>query len=288
MGKAKVLLAALVGVAMAGRAQAAFQLFENYDALTAGQPLTGQGGWTSTANAAASTTVKVGLSGNIASAANTSDSGSSANYKPLGGLSILDATTGTAFFQYIKSGGTALNGSVTLTDVNAPANTSTDNAVMLNSDPTQAGGVFRARNAGGFLNLSTGGTAATDLVPLPDTTYNVWFVVDNAANNYKVYIQSDKDPRVATQTQMLADTGAGGVFGFRTESITRGANLDMDTLNFGIGGSGSTASLQVDNVFMDPSGVNLTNPAPEPATVGLLALAGGAALMRRRRRPGRD
>jgi hypothetical protein len=282
------LLAALI-VSIAGPAQAAFQTFENFNGLTASQQLSGQGGWTSTANATASTTVKVGANGNLASAATTSDAATSANYKPLGGLSILDATTGTAFFQYIKSTGgtpanTALNGSVTLTDVNAPVNTAADNAVMLNSDPTQAGGVFRARNGGVFTNLSTAGTTATDLVPIADATYNVWFVVDNAANNYKVYVQSDGDARVSTQTQLVGDAGTGGVFAFRLDSTNRGTALDMDTFNFGIGGGGSTASLQVDNVFVDPTGVNLTNPAPEPATVGLLCLAGGAALIRRRRR----
>jgi len=283
-----VVTGALFGLALSCPANAEFTLFENFNNLTAGQPLNGQNGWTSTSNAAASTTVRSGAAGNLASAANTSNSATSANYKPLGGLSILDNTTGTVFFQYVKSNGgvaanTAMTGSVTLTDVDAPANTSDQNAVMLNSDPGQAGGVFRARNTATVTNLSTAGTTATDLVPNVNAIYNVWFVVDNAANNYKIYIQSNDDPRVSTQTQLVADNGSGGVFGFRDASITRGPNLDMDTFNFGIGGSGVTAQLQVDNVYVDPTGTNLANPAPEPATLALLGLAGGVTLLRRRR-----
>jgi hypothetical protein len=279
---------ALFSFILSCTAHAQFTSFENFNSLTGGQPLSGQNGWASTSNSVASTTVKSGPDGNLASAANTSDSKTAANYKPLGGLSIIDGTTGTAFFQYTKStggvaGNTALNGSVTLTDVNAPANTAGDNAVMLNSDPTSSGGAFRARNNTAFPVLSTDGTSATNFVPKPDTVYNVWFVVDNAANNYKIYLQSDADSRIATQTQMLANDGTGGVFGFRDASITRGPNLDMDTFNFGIGSSGSTASLQVDNIFVDTTGVNLTNPAPEPATLALLGLAGGVTLLRRRR-----
>jgi hypothetical protein len=279
---------ALFTLALSCPAHAQFTSFENFNSLTANQPLSGQNGWASTTNSVASTTVKSGPDGKLASAANTSDSKTAANYKSLGGLSILDGTTGTAFFQYTKStggvaGNTALNGSVTLTDVNAPANTAGDNAVMLNSDPTSNGGAFRARNNTAFPVLSTDGTSATNFVPNADTVYNIWFVVDNAANNYKVYLQSDADPRVTTQTQMLANDGTGGLFGFRDASITRGPNLDMDTFNFGIGSSGSTASLQVDNVYIDTSGANLANPAPEPATLALLGLAGGAALLRRRR-----
>ena len=96
-----------------------------------------------------------------------------------------------------------------------------------------AGGTttFRARNAGGFVFLSTDGTAAGRLVPKADTLYNAWFVINNATDTYQVYMQSDGDPALASITQMKSD-GNISTFGFRNGAAAN----DLITANMGNGG----------------------------------------------------
>ncbi|HET6246139.1 MAG TPA: hypothetical protein VFE47_00425 [Tepidisphaeraceae bacterium] len=64
---------------------------------------------------------------------------------------------------------------------------------------------------------------------MADTFYNMWFVINNNANTYQVYIQSSSDPAVSSITQ-LSITARASTFPFRNP-IT---GLSPDHLSFRI------------------------------------------------------
>jgi hypothetical protein len=274
--------AVLVSSACAMPARAAFTTFDNFDTYTPGS-LSGQGGWvTSTTAGAVTNVVDVGGDREIQVYGN-----SIPNYKPLGALTIPNASTAATVYYNFKmaAANTGNNFNFIVTDVTTPADTAGSSEVQLNYDAGQApaGGstTFRARSAGNFLFVSTGGTVATQVVPKANTLYNVWFVVNNSTDKYNVYLQSDGDPLLATPTKLLATDGTGGDFTFRNSGGGAQPN-DLITVNFGNGATGIANAVNFDDVHVDLSGQNLTNPVPEPAAIGTLALGALGLLARRR------
>jgi hypothetical protein len=268
-------LVAAFAVAFSSPALGAFSAFENFNGLTAGAALSGQGGWTGNVNASVAST---GPGDNVAQLA-TGGTGTLSNWRPLGGLAIPDASTAAAVYWNFTISSVAAAGNnwnFIITDVTNPPDTAGSSEVQFNYDSTAP--AVRARNGGGFVNLSLNGTPATDFNPLINTQYNAWFEINNSANSYTVFLQSDGDPRVATPTQMFADSGVGGTFGFRNGAAAN----DLITSNFG---SASTASVvQFDDIYVDLAGTNLSNPSiPEPASAAVMAM-GGLLLAARRRR----
>jgi hypothetical protein len=270
-----VLLTAAIGPVLTSPAFAAFSLFENFNGLNVA-PLSGQGGWTGNVNASV---VDTGAGDKVAQLA-TGGTGTLSNWRPLGGLSIPDASTASAVYWNFTISSVAASGNnwnFIITDVTNPPDTAGSSEVQFNYDSSQP--AVRARNGANFMNLSLNGTVATDFNPLINVQYNAWFQINNSSNSYTVYLQSNGDARVAVPTQMLADNGSGGTFGFRNGAAAN----DLITSNFG---SASTASVvQIDDIYVDLAGTNLTNPStvPEPAS-GLMALAAGSLLLSARRR----
>jgi hypothetical protein len=268
--------------------QGAFVLLDNFDLLADGA-LNGQGGWT--ANTVA-TVVNTGGGDKVANLA-TGGTGTLSCFHSLSGLTIPNANSAsTVYFNFtISVTGVGNNWNFIVTDIAAPTDTAGTSEVQLNFDggtvttPTPA---IRARSAGNFLLLSTGGSVATDFLPLVNVQYNGWFEIDNTTDTYKLFLQSDGDARVLARTQMLADGTVGGIpagtgtFTFRNSG--GGAQLnDLVTLNFG---SGSGASVvRFDDIYVDLAGFNSGNPVPvpEPAAAGLLLVGGMAFSLRRRR-----
>ena len=266
-------------VALATSSPAAFVPFDTFDSYTPG-PLNGRGPagnvWTAQTGA---TLIDGGL-GDLR--ARMDGAASIPNFRTLGpaGLSILNASTAaTVYWNFtISSAVTGNNWNFVITDDAAPVDTAGTSEVQFNYDATQAG-AFRARNAGAFKFLSLDGTVAGRVNPIAGVLYNAWFEINNFANTYQVFLQSDSDPALATRKLMFADDGTGNLFGFRNGAATN----DLITANMGSGTAGSIVTF--DDIYVDTAGLNAANPSsvPEPASATLLALAALTTSLRRRR-----
>lgn len=122
-----------------------------------------------------------------------------------------------------------------------------------------------ARNGGGAALLTT------EVQPL--TWYDLWLVIDNAADTTQVYIQGG-----AFANQTLLQNGGLSEFAFRN------GNAENDLVTFFIATGRNTDSVPpnatenigpfyIDDLYIDTSGRNLTNPVPEASSV-VLGLVG--------------
>ncbi len=124
---------------------------------------------------------------------------------------------------------------------------------------------------------TTGGGATTNGAYQPvDTSaqsgvwYDIWMVVNNAADTYQVWYSEDGGP------QTLGTYAGGDTFTFRQGGADPVARFMAATSS-----PAGTVSY-FDDIYLDTSGQNLTLPIPEPATLALGAL-GAIGLLRRRR-----
>jgi hypothetical protein len=283
MNKSKLttIAACLIGFC-AHTSQAAYTLFDNFNSYPSGASLIGQGPagnlWTQTIGSPTGMVTQASTDG---LAAFVGPTGPSAAYRALGpgGLVIPNTSSAaTVFWQFtLNSGITAYNWNFVVTDVN-PTDTAGTSEVQFNLDSTA--GNFRARNAGAFKNLSIDGTAAGNVQLVANTTYNVWFEINNSVDNYRVFMQNDSVPGLAARTQVFANDGTTptGLFGFRNGAAAN----DLINVNFG-SGNGQTTQTVFDNIFVDTTGFNSINPVPEPST-WVLGLFGAALLAYRRRK----
>ena len=277
------------------QASAGFTLIDDFETYSAGSPISGQGDWLAEA---ATNPVAAGVSIDPLNPANRvlniGDGGfiggrlghrETINTDPA--LRIAQGTTATLFFR-VAWDTSQTNFSVGMSDV---ANPISD--VIFNSF-TQFESQFVVSFAEGHdrLRMRDGGDVkelTTDVQPLE--WYNVWLVIDNAADSAQVYLQGG-----AFTDQVLLDSGGDTSFAFRngvdnndliTLFIATGRNTDSlppnPTENIG--------PVYLDDVYIDTSGVNLANPVPEPGTLALGSFALGTlglivVRQRKRRRVG--
>lgn len=263
-------------------ASAAPILFDNFNSYPTG-PLNGQGPvgnvWTALAGATVADSGGGDHVANLVSGTSTIP-----NYRSLtpAGLDIPNSSAAaTVYWNFTISAagaGSGNNWNFVITDDAAPTNTGDTSEVQFNYDSTASpAGLFRARQGGvGFKFLSTTGGAAGDVLPVANSQYNVWFLINNSTDIYQVYMQSDSTPALAMPTQLLANDGSGGDFTFRNGAA---ANA-LTTVN--IGSNSPTSVVRMDDIYVDTEAFNLTNPVPEPSALGLVAL-GVAGLVARRR-----
>lgn len=121
------------------------------------------------------------------------------------------------------------------------------------------------RNGGSFSEV---GPAA------PDTWYNVWLVLDNTNDETDVYFNTG-----------TADATSAGTESFTSAGFRNGTANPLIRLMVVNNENGTTG--YIDDVYIDTSGENLTNPTavPEPSTLllGALALLGLAGFGWRKR-----
>jgi hypothetical protein len=250
--RCKTWLAVLLAAALWPVAtQAAFQLVENFE-LELGD-LNGQNGWVANGGVVAldpdNPDNRVG--------AWVGGSGDRGSWLP---ATIANNTTGTLFFR-LRVGsdnldGPVLNWSVGMSDIALTGQGGFGDYQAQINQNRDTGNLFpgqvRSRNGDAFDTLAdlNGGQ-----------WYNFWMVINNTANTYQVYIQGGQFP---TQTLLQNPSGVSD-FVFRN-AATR---PDTDLINLFIRMPGShVESLHVDDFWLDPTGVNLTDPStPEGAFV---------------------
>ncbi len=177
-------------------------------------------------------------------------SGGQINYSSVGTIAA-EGSTGTIFFQsYLDATGSDTLFAFGRSGLGAYGDLAT--LVRVPSDL-----IVEVHN-GGYANTST--TIAAD------TLYNFWVVIDNSANTSSLYYSAGGPGETPTLIQS----------GFVFRNTTSG---DINTFYLGTN-SGSVGFL--DNIYVDSTGANLTNPVPEPS-IALLGGLGVLGLIRRRR-----
>jgi hypothetical protein len=190
-------------------------------------------------------------------------------------LSLNNGSVGTLFYRFRTVNALDVNSgsdlSVGLSDEAAPTAFGQYEAQMtfINSDQGVVfPGEIRARDAG---------TADLADTFVGSTWYNVWMVIDNPNDRFRVYLQGG-----AFASQTLLDAADGETwFTFRN---TAGDGLNGNTSPlandlvslFLRAGNPHRGPSWVDDIYFDTGGVNLVNPVPEPS-VFALALVGLAA-----------
>ena len=240
--------------------QAVFTLLDDFESYTAGTNADGVGGWTATNDT--QFVPDPSNAGNIVLAAtrNATD-GTTSVFKTM--PTIADATTGTVFFRARASA--QADFVLGTSDVaNPTGNWNNFEGYMRFNSPTAVDpNNIDVRNGSlGFANVGT---------YTADEWYNVWLVLDHTTDVTTIYINQGNGDA----------TTAAGSGGFRD---TAQNTVHDDLINLFIRGNSVGNPGYVDDIYVDTTGANLSNPAaiPEPAT-SLLALVGLAFGMHRRR-----
>lgn len=234
-----------------------FTLLDNFEGYTAGTNANGVGGWTATGDtqfvADPSNPANIVLS--------STHAGATTNvYKSM--PTITDASTGTIFFRARAT--TTADFVIGSSDVAAPSGWADFEGYMRFTLDTANGNTndIDVRDGGGFAAAGT---------YVPDEWYNVWLVLDHAADTATLYVNQGSGDA----------TTAAGSGAFRTS----GNAVHDDITTFFLRSNRETFPGLIDDIYVDTTGANLSNPVsviPEPAT-SLLALVGLAFGMRRRR-----
>lgn len=265
--------------------EAAFTLIDDFEGYAGGTAIHGQGFWR------AETTTDSGAAGVAFDPLDSSnrvlvigDGGfqggrlgdrETANFNPA--LRIPQGSVATVFFR-LAWARQQMDVSVGMTDVEDPLGDTVFNP--FSQFESQLALVFlpgddrlRIRDGGSLVNL-------TDQV-MPLQWYNVWMVVDNAADTTDIFILGGEF------TSITPLRVAGFPYGFRNGT----ANNDLTTFFIATGRNTSNVPpaptehigpLYLDDLYVDLGGRNLVNPIPEPRSA-CLALLGVLVVSRRRR-----
>jgi hypothetical protein len=204
--------------------------------------INGQGGWVASSTTAAQVVIDPDL--NYNKVLNQQGATGAAIALPAG-TTIGNGTSGTLFLR-VRKGGTNYNNSFGLNDTGS-ANPATPGNFEVMAQ-VSATGAFRARDGG------TNAVVPVTNVTMPSATwYKVWLVADNGADSWKFYIQGPNDP---AKIELEAPVAV-APWNFRNGTALALAAVQLYSAE-------ATASIYYDDIFIDNSGTNLTDPTEDP------------------------
>lgn len=179
-------------------------------------------------------------------------------YIPLNNATIADGETGTLFFQIYADDLNDTYSHFGLTDLATPR--LTDNGTGNTSVYTDFEAQFTLDR--GRMRIKHGGASLylTNIFPASQTRYNVWMVVDNATDTYEVYVQGG-----VHTTPVKGDSNGLSTFNFRNGAAAN----DLQTV-FSVTSPDVvlTSKRYIDNIYVDPSSENLSDPVAENTAPG--------------------
>lgn len=185
---------------------------------------------------------------------------------------IANGTTGTIFFRALYPSTVGANFGIYVQDTTTNGATGNRRAGVI-----FVGNQLNERGIAGDQQVTTPGFSN----PPEDRWYRFWLVMDNAADTFQLYAQDE-----IGGAQTLLGNVSGTTLGFQTGATSNALQAIMLLTS----NAGSPTGGFFDDLYVDNTGINLTNPlaaaapsVPEPASISLLAL-GGMALLRRSRR----
>lgn len=259
-----LMMGSLCVCALASAGMADFVLVDDFETYTAGQNLNGVNGWAVTEGEGGLIVhypaVDPASSSNMAFYQGTDSFHRSAVTMP----AIAQGTTGTVFFRFYTvdtNGGDQTHwgpsdqSPSSLTSANDWAGW--EAKVMARPDVPNDPGIYtRTNNTNYRLGSITDGA-----------WWDCWIVIDNT---------NDQNTFYAQPSDGSAAGSSWGTYNFLNGSAS------FDIVSFYLHSAGSGTNAYIDDLYVDATGVNLTNPVPEPASMSLLGL-GAIALIRRRR-----
>lgn len=259
-----VLFSASALLMSVGTADAAFVLQDDFESYNVGV-LAGQGDWVGNTIYSVASGVSDGDGGTTQAVQFPVDAGAGPGGNEVIRTSFSESigTAGTVFFQYRTQTTSNFGNGIGVTDVDI-VNAGFGDQVAYPSVISDT--ELAARDGGNATNV----TISDELTG--DTWHNVWMVLDDVTDTYDVYVSSGRD-NIATPTT--------SVTGLEFRRTPAGA---IDTFYFFNFQSGDLETeMYVDNIYLDASAENLSNPIPEPASLALVG-AGAALMMFRRKR----
>ena len=173
---------------------------------------------------------------------------------------IAAGATGTLFYRF---------------RTNVVAIGTTDHVVGLTDNPNITNFNFKSglrntiANGGHSFDLRDGGSYEQVATLVDETWYSAWMVSTNTnPGTFEVYLQSDTDPNFATQTLLVS---GGDAFDYRINGNTDIVNVLFRNANNP--GGVVDNSLYIDDIYINPSEVDLTMPFT-PLNLGDINLDG--------------
>lgn len=222
-----------------------FTLIENFEGagMTIGQTFNGVNGWVTAVPTGAMVADEPVAGGDKVGAMVRVAGGSFGANKSLttAGLQVLEGNTGTVFMQVFCPTGAQ------------------DNSFGLSDDPAPTGfGNYEAQlvtHLNSNLRVCDLGAIFRDISTYPVGVWmNVWIVMDNAADTYRVYVESPKGQ--SGQVEITANDG-GNPFNFRNGTTNALTNF----LTMVATGASAGSATYIDNIYVDAKAANLTTPA---------------------------
>lgn len=270
-------------------ARADFTLIDNFETYVDGTPIHGQGDWraerTSDPVSAGVTIDPLNPANRVMNIGAGGFVGGNLGHRETSNtdsaLRIAQGTTATLFFRLGWNTGD-VDLSVGMTDVADPINDAIFNSFTQFESQLQLAfspgfDQLAARDGGSF------GILTTDVSPLE--WYSVWMLIDNAADTTQIYLQGG-----VFATPTLLDSNGQSAFAFRngvasndlaTFFIATGRHAD----NLPPNPTQNIGPVYFDDLYIDTTGINITNPVPEPGSIalGLIGVSALVAVALRRR-----